>query len=406
MSDRDAIRFVRTLLSLQKRRASGMLEVHATDQRARLSFARGIVVFAEHKSLGRTLGTYLVDHALLTRQRYEDLARDLGREGHQSAMVAFVELAVSKGAIPVDQASGILQGQVERNVVALFEWDRFDCRFHAGEELLKGVPRFPVELHALVMQGVRKRFTRQAATDELADRFDAYPAVRTTPADLVRLFKLQSAELRVARALDGQSSLGDLWENAALDPGATAAVILTLHLAGEIAWSAQRGGPPVSEDEDGGFDSGVRPRADSRPSVRLTLPSPPSEREMEAAAAFRLGRAAMKQGDLEGAKTALKRAVGLVPAPQYALYDAWIDYELTKRQSDPQVLQRLADAARRALVHDQTMAFGYFVVGHLHLAQQDPANAEIAFARAAKLDPTDGAALAEVERLRQRRHGG
>ena len=47
---------------------------------------------------------------------------------------------------------------------------------------------------------------------------------------------------------------------------------------------------------------------------------------------------------------------------------------------------------------------GYFVVGHLHTMQKDLVNAELAFRRAAKLDPTDMRASEEAQRLRASRH--
>jgi tetratricopeptide (TPR) repeat protein len=406
MPDRDAIRFVRTVMSLRRRRASGVLEVQCDERRARLSFSRGVLVYCEHKSLGSTLGSYLVDHGYLERRRYEQLVLEMGRDAHHSAMVAFVELAISRGALAVDQANSILQGQVERNFVGLFEWERFDCRFHAGEDVLRGLPRFPCEIEALALQGVRRRFHRDAVAEELADKFDKFPILRSPPAELVRPFRLQSNELKAARLLDGSTSLSDLWELSDLDSDPLSWIMLIMHASGELAWAESAGGQIVADaSDDPALDSGVRPRMESRPSVKLTLPAPPNAKEIEAASAFRLGRDLLRKSDLAAAQRELTRAISLIDLPHYSLYALWVDWECAGRPSEAGALQVLADAARRALVADATLAFAYYVVGHLHAIQRDYLNAEMSFARAARLDPTDKNAAREVEILRQRRHG-
>ena len=92
--------------------------------------------------------------------------------------------------------------------------------FHAGitgEDVLRGLPRFPCEIEALALQGIRRRFHRDAVAEELADKFDKFPVLRSPPAELVRPYRLQSNELKAARLLDGSTSLSALWELSDLD---------------------------------------------------------------------------------------------------------------------------------------------------------------------------------------------
>ncbi len=404
MPDDDALRFLRTVFGLARRRATGVLDVASGEQRARLAFSRGRLLFVEHKSLGATLGAYLVTRGVMSRAKYQELAEQVRVRTDRSAMLAFVESAVMAGALDVEQASSILSGQVERNYVELFTWERFDCRFTADESVEQG-PRFPCDLEAMTLQGIRGRFDAPAVRRHLAAREDMFPRLAGSAADLVRVFRLQPQELAAARALDGTRSLRALFEAKTLDSKATAHVVLALVLAQQIEWSNGRG-ERARDDTPAGVPVAAIPLRRVTPtSVRLTLPAPPSAAEIEAASAFRSGVAAFRAGNLIAASEQLARATAEVKHPEYLLYQAWVAHEVAGYPRTDEAFALLAEAARRALEHDATLAFGYFVVGHLHLMQNDALNAELAFRRAAKLDPTDGRAEDEADRLRGARHG-
>ena len=408
MADEHAIRFIRTVFGLARRGATGVLEVTDGERKARLSFSRGRLVFAEHKNLGATLGAYLVSRGVMSRSRYQEIAEHVRDKPGVSPMLAFVERAVAVGALDVERASSILSGQVERNFVELFAWDAFDCRFTNDEQVEAG-PRFPADLEALVLQGIRSRFDVASARRHLASREDLFPKALAPAADLVRAFRLQPEELRVLRMLDGQRSVRALFASDVLDPRATAHVLLALKLAQQLEWSEVPGAPGDTLDSSPAHAVPVAAiqlaKRSATPSVRLTLPAPPSAAEIEAASAFRRGVASFRAGNLRDASEQLRRATSIVSHPEYLLYAAWVDHEIAGCPRDDASFRRLAEAARRALEHDATLAFGYFVVGQLHLMQNDPLNAELAFRRAAKLDPTDGRAQDETDRLRAVRHG-
>src|SRR5690606_27568993 len=222
--------------------ATGILQVACDERRARLSFSRGRLIYAEHKSLGATLGAYLVTRGLMARREYERLAETVRDRRDRSPMLTFVEQAVVAGVLDVEQASAILSGQVERNFVAVFAWDRLECRFVADEPMVERGPRFPSDLEALVLQGIRLRFDEAAVRAHLASRCDMYPRIDAS-ADLARTFRFQPAELAAARAIDGERTVDELLGSDDLDRKATAHVLLALKLAQQIEWSEARGGP-------------------------------------------------------------------------------------------------------------------------------------------------------------------
>src|SRR5690606_23193673 len=104
-----------------------------------------------------TLGAYLVTRGLMSRAQYQALAEQVRVDSGRSPMLTLVERAIVAGVLDVEQASAILAGQVERNVVELFGWEAIECRFREDAAVERG-PRFPSELEALVLQGIRGRF--------------------------------------------------------------------------------------------------------------------------------------------------------------------------------------------------------------------------------------------------------
>lgn len=400
MADKDAIRFVRTVIGLQSRKATGVLEVCCDQNVARVAFLDGVLVYVEHKSLGRTFGAYLIDRELLSRAQYEELAAEIRLRGAASPMFGLIELAIARQMLAPAHASTLIQGQVERNFAAMFGWARFECCFSSERALVTRLPRFPCKLEALVLQGIRNRFGTQAARAALLSRQAHRPSLRPTPSEVVRTFRLQPAELTVVRTIDGRRTVSELLSHPDLDAHATACVLLAFELAGVLAWAERLGGGGRTGESSPRRGTPPRPIARlSLRSVRVTLPAPPSAEETAAASAFRRALAHSRAGELLAAQRELEHALAAVDHPEYGLHKAWVDSEIRGGMVDPETVQKLSDAARRALRHDPTLAFGYFVVGHLHLEQGDVHNAELAFRRASRLDPSDGRARAAREKL-------
>ena len=133
--------------------------------------------------------------------------------------------------------------------------------------------------------------------------------------------------------------------------------------------------------------------------LRLTLPPPPSAEEREAAAAFERGKAAVEK-DPYGALEALMTATRLVPKPEYVLYAAWARYLLTDEEEREAARRSLERATRLCVRDDPTLAFAYYVIGHLYLARGERASAELAFLRSQSLDPAHLPTQRELSALR------
>jgi tetratricopeptide (TPR) repeat protein len=403
--DHDAvIRFVRLILSLQRGGSTGVLEVRGEpDRKARLSFWKGQLVHAEHKSLGGTLGAHLVERGKLTREQYVEIAKQIHGKTMTSPMMTFVERAVSRRLIEVEDANALLQGQVERNFISLFDWEGLEAVFAADEMAVVDGPRFPCEVEALVLEGIRRKFDPAAVERHLGSRMSQYPKLLGAPSDLVAVLRLEPREMRLLKRLDGGRSVAELLDVPEPERTQLARLLLALKLSQRIEWRE-------SEDERGEeFDSEPMVRVPlaalrlerAPSSVQLLLPDPPSAEAIEAASRFREGVALFRAGKLHDASARIREAVTIVDKPEYRLYAVWLQTALGNRAPDADTAQALADAARAALERDPTLAFAYFVVGQVHLMQGDRINAQLAFRRAAKLDPTDDTAQHAIDAMRR-----
>lgn len=392
MSLRHIRQLLRAVFDIERRGETGVLDVREEVERALLYFRAGRLVFVEQSSLGRTIGAHLVEQGLMTREQYQTIAKAVAAGRHESPMMALVEMALAQRLFDASLASSLLSSQVERNFIRCLGWDAGYCRFSARPQVLAGKPVFPCTVEVAVLHGLRHHLG-PADLAELRSRYGARTPLLTRPADdIAREFRLQPRDERFLRQLDDARSLDD--QLPAPEPGELA-LIAALHYSGRLELSRTERDTPQLD---------VRPRDElvSGNRIRITLPSPPSQEEVRAAAAFQRGKRLVADEPHE-ARDILREAADLVPRADYVLYATWAEYASAPASERPGMLRALEEATRRALEWDATFAFGYFVVGHLHLALGDEDAAELAFDRAQALDPTDPSPAIENAKIRERR---
>ncbi|MCA9610839.1 MAG: hypothetical protein KC619_34825, partial [Myxococcales bacterium] len=361
-------------------------------ERALLYFRNGRLVFVEQSSLGRTIGAHLVEQGILTRDQYQVIAKAVAAARHESPMMALVEMALQQRLIDASMASAIVGAQVERNFIRCLGWDAGYCRFSARPQVLVNKPVFPCEVEVAVLQGLRHHLGPGDRAELLARYGPRRPLLAKSADTIAREFRLQPRDERFLRGLDASRPLSEQLP----DPqGPELDLVVALHYSGRLEL-------PRSERDTPDLD--VRPRGEmvSASRIRITLPNPPSQEEVRAAAAFQRGKRLVADEPQEAAPI-LREAAQLVPRPDYVLYASWAEYVSTSAAGRPALLAGLEEATRRALEWDATFAFGYFVVGHLHLALEDVEAAMLAFDRAQALDPTDPAPSFEIAKIKERR---
>lgn len=392
MSLRHIRQILRAVFDIERRGETGVLDVREDVERALLYFRSGRLVFVEQSSLGRTIGAHLVEQGILTRDQYQVIAKAVAAGRHESPMMALVEMVLAQQLIDASMASAIVASQVERNFVRCLGWDAGYCRFSARPQVLVGKPVFPCDVEVAVLQGVRHHLA-PGERAELLGRYGPRLPTLAKPADLIaREFRLQPRDERFLRGLDATRPL----EEQLPDPnGPELDLVVALHYSGRLEFSRPERDTPELD---------VRPRGEmvSGHQIRITLPNPPSIEEVRAAAAFQRGKRLVADEPHEAAPI-LREAADLVARPDYVLYASWAEYVSTNAAGRSALLAGLEEATRRALEWDPTLAFGYFVVGHLHLALGDHEAAVLAFDRAQALDPTDPSPSFEIAKIKEGR---
>lgn len=400
MSVRHIRQLLRTAFAIERRADTGILDVRGEAERALLYFRGGRLVFAEQSNLGRTIGAYLVDNLVISREQYQALVAAVASDPGPSPLLTLMERAIGEGLIAHTVANAILSSQVERNFIRALGWDADYCRFSPETQVLEGHPVFPCSLEVLVLQGLREHLG-DAEKAELIGRYGGrLPRLARSPGDLAREFRLQPREERFLRDLDHFTPLSEQLPDLA---GSELCLIIALHFSGRLSFSRSEGSA-MSSANHSIIDERPRGEKLTENKIRLTLPQPPSEEEVQAAAAFQRGKRSLHD-DPRAAREELHAAANMVPRPDYVLYAIWADYACANRDAKHGMLSKLEDATRRALESDGTLAFAYFVVGHLHIALGDPESAILAFERAQALDPTDPSPAFELAAIKEGRYG-
>ena len=399
MSVRHIRQLLRTVFAIERRADTGILDVRGETDRALLYFRGGRLVFVEQSNLGRTIGAYLVDNLVVSREQYQTLVAAVANDPGPSPLLTFMERAIGEGLIEHGVANAILSSQVERNFIRTLGWDADYCRFSPETQVLVGQPVFPCSLQVLVLQGLRAHLGEGERAELLGRYGSRLPRLGSAPGDLAREFRLQPREERFLRELDHFTPLAEQLP----DPsGGELCLIIALHFSGRLSFS--RSERSTSSAKVPIIDERPRGERLTENKIRLTLPQPPSEEEVLAAAAFHRGKRSLHD-DPRAALDELHTAANMVPRPDYVLYATWADYACADADAKRGMLSRLEDATRRALEADGTLAFAYFVVGHLHLALGDPQSATLAFERSQALDPTDPSPAFELAAIKEGRYG-
>jgi len=399
VSVRHLRQLLRTVFAIERRADTGILDVRGEAERALMYFRGGRLVFVEQSNLGRTIGAFLVDNLVVSREQYQTLVAAVANDPGPSPLLTFMERAIAEELVAHSVAHAILSAQVERNFIRALGWDADYCRFSPETQVLEGQPVFPCSLEVLVLQGLRAHL----GPDERAELIGRYgprlPRLARSPGDLAREFRLQPREERFLRELDAFTPLAEQLPD---PPDGALSLVIALHFSGRLSFS--RSERSSSSNDHPVIDERPRGEKLTENKIRLTLPQPPSDEEVRAAAAFQRGKRSLHD-DPRSARVELHTAANMVPRPDYVLYATWADYACASDDAKRGMLSKLEDATRRALEADGTLAFAYFVVGHLHLGLGDPESATLAFERAQALDPTDPSPAFELAAIKEGRYG-
>ncbi len=442
----DGADLIRDLVSLRDRRETGVLEVRRADARAFLYVDRGEPVFAEHGTLGDTLGRLLLRRGTITSDQYGEIIRVMTSQLVDNEQMRFGEVAVELGYLSHEQMREALAAQVREKILTCIEWESAERVFVRGGDALEGIARFPCPVDAIVLDALRGFHDESRVHAILEPHLDRYVAVAWESAELEQRLRLTGAERRFVRLVRGRKKLRSLLA-APGDGDSMARLAAALVLLGAFALrdAAPPSGPasgfprpaPLPVDRER-IAPEPAPRAPANPArafsrlardLRVRPPGPPvderpaadpraarpaprkggpemgeRERGLAAELALRAGRAHMAAAAWREALEELRRARELDPtASEYGLYVQWA--ELQASPNDPEAEGRRVALAREAVAQrkrDPHFGFAYYVVGALRMDDGDLVKAEVALKKSIELDPQNRDAERRLRLLHMR----
>lgn len=411
----------RVLTTLERERASGVLDVDATGLRTTFYLRDGAIVFAEAGTVGETLGRLLVRRRTITPDQYAAILRRMTDALVDDELMRFGEVAIELGVLSHEQVSAGLAAQVRERLVRCLQLDRARWIFRDDPDASARVARFPCPLPAALFDALSEPQEAARWPSRLQHLGRSVIALAADPAEIASRLALGPRELRLVRSLATGSPSSEVLAVGAPDDDVRAATIATLLLLDLAQLRAHAEASPASPDPPRRARDDETPRRD--PAEKQ--PHDPAEAAGRAtAAALRLrqdierrrvastplgarrdearsrltaeqhyaqGRHSLRDGKLAPALRDLSAASAAMPdAAEYRVARTLVEWLLEDdaelRAARASILRDLVLETLRA---DKRCAMAHYAQGRLHAAAADHDGAARSFAIASKLDASD-----------------
>lgn len=255
---------------------SGTLTITSGDTEKTIVFDRGRIVSTASNDPREYLGQFLISYGYIGEAELKK-----AMEVQLESGILLGRILVTIGAITETELVRLMRRKAEESVFDVFLWPRGDFRFVEGEvPSLRMVP-LQLDVHGVIMEGVRrvdewKRIQQQLPDDAAVVKLDR----SIDPASL------SSVEAVIVQAIDGRRSVAEIVLETRSSPFFVSKTLLDLASRGFVSIAAA------------GTEAGERLQA-------------PAGGEIPAL--IRQGQAALRQGDFRGALQLLQRAQGADP---------------------------------------------------------------------------------------------
>jgi len=388
---------VSILLSLERERATGVLEFRAERVVTRVFVEGGTPVFAEAGTHGETLGNVLLRARVITQEQFAAVVRRMTDALVDDENVRFGEVVVELGILTKDDLEQALATQVDKKIIGCVHRGEGEWSFEESASRVAEVPHHLSPVRALLV-GATRMFEDERVEAMVA--LERFPRALGAAATIAEEFGLEDEGLALVEKLDGARAMKDVVAEAGAADARALVAALVLGGAVELldAPSEKRTPSIAAPASTSGNRKSMRAKLVARDKAKAAIdrfirereaPLPTARNEREATLfaedEFQSGRRLLDSGQFEAASAKLASAASLAPdVALYALYQefaesrakgAFVDAVATKRRAIQMVKE------------DPEQAFAYYVLGHLALADGDVAAAKKFFRHAFKIDP-------------------
>lgn len=404
-------------------------------------------MFAEHGTLGESLGRVLLQRGTITEAQFADAITRVTDTAIANEEIRWGEVLVEMGLLAPEAVNSALQEQTRTKLLQCFAWDHFDHRVEPEDDFLGEIGIYACPVPPLLVEGIERFYEPSRVRRLLGARWNVRPQLKQHAVDVGSQLGLRGRQVGRLRQIDGRRTVAEL---AATD-ATTAALVLALTLMDEVHWLEGSGRrvegavpprdvktqkAPSKPSRSAALASGTGPESSeiskprlraaealvrqlqrgqpSRPRLATRSPSlpqrrrvaqeptvqPPSAEALErAASAFQRGQRYWRQSARDRALAELRRSVELAPTvAEYAMFCAFAEWSVVQKGS----VEKVAALAKKALREKRDLASAHNVLGHVHKHQGDLAAAQRSFDMAIRCDPDDYDAARELRLLARR----
>ncbi len=404
--------FVGTLLDLNARGLTGVLEVEGGGVVTLVHLAEGVPVFAEEGTLGETLGRVLLREMQLTEDEYRKVLEHMTATPMGSEQLRFGEVAVLLGFLTEQQIHDALRMQVAAKMARCMQWTEVEVTFREDADSVNDVSHHPCPIELVVYFGVSRYYDPARCQAVWRPVAELYPELVEGIELLQQSMRFGKSQRQFLENLDGTRTVPRTIDAAPIDIVEASQLLTTLLLLDAVELHDEALEPP-SRRPPPLLTTSTRPsrfpqrRQPSLPPLQpqRRVPSKPAkdrQGRLRAEHHFRCGQKSLRDLAWDDALEQFNEALKLDPCVEYRLYAKWAQFNSLTHPGDRLLArsQLRADAVQ-ALRSDRSLGVAHYVLAELALLDQDVPSAQRALQLAARFEPNNPEVIRLAERLAQ-----
>lgn len=239
--------FGELLVGLCDKGQTGALRITAGGQVTTIYLRDGVPVFAEHGSLGDTLGRILLREGRIDESQFSKAVDLITERLVDNEQLRLGEALIELGYLTADEIFEALRAQVRRKIAASFAWGNFYADFQEGDEHLEGVNDFSIPVHQAIIHGIKEEVSPLRLERALEPLREQYVRLRYPVEEVAARYQLADDEATVLMEIDGKRKVEQLRIKSKLDRVHVDQLLCALQLGGglELADEQFRGPLPT-----------------------------------------------------------------------------------------------------------------------------------------------------------------